>query len=162
MLDRVDGQLHQVAAVVIGTDFDIGWQDVPIELAGHRFHAGQHILRLLAAPHHDDAFHGVIRVVEAKFSQARRVSDGYIPNVADAHRHAVLAADDDISDILSIPDETEAADVVELSALRIESATGVGVIVSKLLQYGRYADVVGVELCRVKQHLVLHYGAAEP
>ena len=49
-----------------------------IQLLGLRFDAFQHILRLFAAPHHDDAFDGIIRFVEAELAQARRVSDGNI------------------------------------------------------------------------------------
>ena len=33
-LHRVGGELHQVAAIVEGMDFDVGRQDLPVELFG--------------------------------------------------------------------------------------------------------------------------------
>jgi hypothetical protein len=57
---RVDGQLHQVAAVVVRAHLHVRRQQVLVQLLRFGFHALQHILRLLAAPHHDDAFHRVI------------------------------------------------------------------------------------------------------
>ena len=161
VLDRVDGQLHQIAAVVVGTHLYVRRQDVFVQLLGLRFDALQHILRLLAAPHHDDAFDGVIRLVEAEFAQARSVPDGHVADIADAHRHSVLRAHDDVADVRGIANQAEAANVVELAALRIESAAGVGVVDRELLHHGRHGDVVGVESCRIEQHLILHHGAAE-
>ena len=99
VLDRVDGQLNKIAAVVIGPHFYVGRQNVFIELLGLRFDALQHVLRLLAAPHHDDALDGVIGLVESEFAQARGVADGHFADVADAHRHAILRADDDVADV---------------------------------------------------------------
>ena len=54
-----------------------------------------------------------------------------------------------------------AAHVIELAALRIESAARIGVVDRELLNHGRHRDVVGVELCRIEQHLILHHSAAE-
>ena len=99
VFDGVDRELNQVAAVVVGTHLDVRRQDVFIELLGLRFHALQHILRLLAAAHHDDAFNGVVGLVEAELAEARSVADGHIADVANAHRHAVLRADDDVADV---------------------------------------------------------------
>ena len=71
-----------------------------VQFFGFRLDALQHVLRLLAAQHHDDAFHGVIGLVESEFAQPRRVADGHFANVAHAHRHAILRADDHVADVL--------------------------------------------------------------
>ncbi len=64
VLDRVDCQLNEIASVVIRPYFYVGWQNVFIELLCFFFDTLQYILRLLAAPHHDDALDGVIRFVK--------------------------------------------------------------------------------------------------
>ncbi len=72
---RVGGELHQFAAVVVGVDLDVLGQDVLVELLGLCLDAFQHILRLLAAPHQDDAFDRIIVLLEAELAQARGVAD---------------------------------------------------------------------------------------
>ena len=84
-----------------------------IQLLGLRFNALQHILRLLAAPHHDDALDGIICFVEAEFAQAWGVSDDDFADIADANRHAILRAYDDVANIRGVADKAEAADIVE-------------------------------------------------
>ena len=49
VFDRVRRQLHQVAAVVERTHFDVRRQDVFVQLLRFRLDALQHVLRLLAA-----------------------------------------------------------------------------------------------------------------
>ncbi len=85
-------------------------------------------MRLLAAAHEDHAFDGIVILLEAKLAEPRRVADRHVANVPDANRHAVVAADDDVSDVVGIADQTDAAYVVELPALGVESAAGIGVI----------------------------------
>ncbi len=161
VLDRVDGQLHQVAAVVVRPHLDVRGQNVFIELLGFLFDAFQDVLRLLAASHHDDAFDGIICFVEAEFAQARRVADRHVADIADTHRHAVLRTDDDVADVRGIANEAEAANVIELAALRVESAAGIGVVDGELLDHRGHSDVVGVKPSGIEQHLILHHRAAE-
>jgi len=128
VLDGIDSELHEIAAVVIGANFDIGGQDLLVELRCFRFHALQHILRLFAAAHHDDAFDSIVSLVESKFAEPRSVPDRDAADVVHPHRYAVLRADDDVADILGIANQTQAAHVVELAALGIKSAAGVGIV----------------------------------
>ncbi len=77
------------------------------------------------------------------------------------NRNAVLFLDDDVSDVLHVADQTEAADVIELAALGIEAAARVGVVAAELAGDLRDGDAVGKELVGIQQHLVLHGGAAK-
>src|SRR5579863_4335733 len=133
VLDGVDCQLHQIAAVVVGTNPDIGRQNFLVELSGFRLHSLQHVLRLLATAHHDDAFDGIVGLVESEFAQPRSMPDGHRANVADSDRHTALRPDDHVADVLRIPDQTQSAYVVKLAALRIEPAAGVGIVGRELL-----------------------------
>ncbi len=132
-----------------------------VQFFGLGFDALQHVLRLLAAQHHDDAFDGVVILVESELAQARRVADGDFADVAYAHRHAILRADDHAADVLHVLDQAQAAHVIKLAALRIKSAAGVGVVHGKLLDHLRDGDVIAVEPRGIEQHLILHHGAAE-
>src|SRR5271170_5723796 len=158
---RADRQTHQIAAVVIRQNFYVGRQDVLVQLFRFRLDSFQYILGLLAAQHHDDAFDGVVILVESELTQARRVADGDFTHIAHAHRHAILRADDHAADVLHVLDQTQAAHVIKLAALRIKSAAGVGVVHGKLLEHLRDGDVIAVEPRGIEQHLVLHHGAAK-
>ncbi len=161
VLDRVDGELDQIAAVVIGANPDIRRQNLVVELASFGLHALQHVLRLLAAAHHNDAFDSVVGLVESEFAQPRSVPDGHIADVADADRHPVLRPHDDVPDVFGIANETEAAHVIELPALGIEAAPGIGIVHRQLLDHSRHGHVIRVEFGRIEQHLILHHGAAK-
>ena len=103
VLHRIDGQPHQIAAVVIRDALSrpaAGCR--AFSSLGLLFHSLQHVLRLLAAEHQNDAFHRVIRLIETEFAQSRRVTDRHVPDIADAHRHAIVVADDDVANILGL------------------------------------------------------------
>src|SRR5487761_194721 len=161
VLDGVDGQPNQIAAVVGGVDFDVLWQDVLIEVVCFGLDSFQDVLGLLAGAHQDDAFDGVVVVHEAKFAEARRVAHDDLADVLDAHRHAILAADHGVADVLNVAHEAKPADVIKLSALRIKPSSGVGIVVGKLLDDHGHGEVIAVELRGIEQHLILHHGAAE-
>ena len=61
----------QVAAVVERVDLHVLRQDAVVQLPRLRLDALQHRLRLLAGAHQDDAFHGVVLVVEPELAEAR-------------------------------------------------------------------------------------------
>ena len=130
-------------------------------MLGFCFHSLEHSLRLFAAAHHDDALDGIILLVEAEFAQAWSATDGDLADVADTHRHPILRAHDYVADVARIAHQAQAANVIKLAALRIESAAGIGVVDGELLQHGRHRDVVCVEPSRIEQHLVLHHRAPE-
>ncbi len=90
VLDSADSQLNQIAAVIVRAHLDVGRQHVFVELLGLGFDAFEHILRLLAAAHHDDALDGVVGFIEAELAEARGVADDHIADVVDAHGHAIL------------------------------------------------------------------------
>ncbi len=48
--------------------------------------------------------------------------------IADADRHAILRADNDIANIGGVANETQTADIVDLAALLIEPSSRIGVI----------------------------------
>ena len=73
----------------------------------------------------------------------------------------LLVADHDVADVLRVFDQSQAANVVELAALRIEAAAGVGVVGAQLLEDLRNRDAVGEQPVGIEQHLILHGGAAE-
>src|SRR5271154_7110489 len=79
----------------------------------------------------------------------------------DTHRNPVLRTNDDVPNIRGVTDQPKAANIIELSTLRIKSASGIGVVDRKLLYHGRYCDVVPVKSRRVEKHLILHHGAAK-
>ena len=139
--DRVRGQPHQIAAIVERHHFDVRRQDAVVQLFGFCFDALEHVLRLLAGEHQDDAFDGVIRLVEAEFAEARRAADGDVADIAHTHRHAVLRADNYVADVGFVAKQADSANVIKLAALRIEAAAGVRVIDRKLLGSPAYSGM---------------------
>ena len=118
----------QLAAVVERDDLHVLRQDASLSSRGLRLDALEHHLRLLAGAHQDDAFDGVVRCHEAELPEPRRVADHDLADVLHEHRDAVLHRDDDVADVLERLDAAEAAHVVELAALGVESAAGVAVV----------------------------------
>jgi len=89
VFDGVDGQLDQVAAVIVRAHFDVWRQHLLIQFLRFGFDAFEDVLRLLAAPHHDDAFDSVIGSIEAELAEAGGISNDHLADVADTHRHAI-------------------------------------------------------------------------
>ena len=153
--------MHQVAAVVIGADLHVLGQHLFVQLLGLLLDALQDVLGLFAAAHQDDAFHRVVVLVEPEFPQARGMANHHIADVADAHGSAIVAGHHDGANILGIARQAQAAHVVELPALRVKPAAGVGVVRGESLHHLRNRKVKAIEPCRIKQHLVLHHRAAK-
>ncbi len=162
VLDRVDCEPHQVAAVVERVYLDVRRQDAMVQLLGFLLNPGEHILRLLAAQHEDHAFDRVAIFLEAEFSQAWRVSDRHLADVADAHGNAVVVSDDDISNVFRLGYEAQAAHVEKLRALRVKPPARICIIGRQRRQNLGHGDVIAVNLRRIEQHLILHHGAAKP
>src|SRR5579871_84010 len=132
-----------------------------VQLIGHFLDLVENHLSLFADAHQYDSFHRVVLLHESKLAEADGVADFDFGDILDKNRDSVVRAEHDIFDVRSISHQAESANVVELAALRIESAAGVGVVVGKLLDDLRNRNVVGEKLVRIEQHLVLHGGAAE-
>ena len=120
--------VDQFAAVVIRMNLDVGRQDLVVQFFGLGLHSLQDVLRLLSAQHENDAFDGIVILLEAEFAEARRVADGYVSDIAHADGHAFVGADDDVADVIGVAHQADAANVIELSALGIETAAGIRVI----------------------------------
>ena len=159
--DGIGGHSHQIAAIVKRADFDVGRQETVIELLGFLFDAGEHVLGLLAAKHQNHAFDHVVIILKAELSQARGVADADVADILNAHGNAVIVAHDDVADVFGVLNQTEAAHIEKLTALRIKAATGVRVIGLQRCQDLRDGDVIAVDFGGIEQHLVLHGGAAE-
>ena len=84
-----------------------------------------------------------------------------VPTSLDRHRDAVVRRDDDVADVLERLHQAEAADVVELAALRVEAAARVRVVVRELLDDLRHRHAVRHQPVRIELHLVLHRLAAQ-
>src|ERR1019366_8590752 len=146
---------------VVGHNLDVGRQDAFVQLLRHGLDAPQNHLRLLAHAHEDDAFDGFILLHVAELAEARGVADLDLGDVFYIDGDVALLLQDDVADVGGGLDEAEAADVIELAALGIEAAAGVGVIVAQLLGDLRHGEAVGEELIGIEQHLILHGGAAK-
>ncbi len=160
-LDGVGSELHQLATIVIGMDLDVGRQDGAIEFVGLGLDRLEHVLRLLAAQHEDDAFDRVIVLLIAELAEARRVADLDRADVLHANGHAIIGADNNVTDVFGVAHQAEAAHVIELAALRVESAAGVGVVGGERVNDLRNGEVIAVKARGIEQHLILHDRAAE-
>ena len=132
-----------------------------VELLGLGLDALQHVLRLLAGAKHDDAFDGVVLLADPELAEPRRDAERHLADVLDQGRDAVVHGDDDVADIVERREPAEAADIIELAALGIESAAAVAVVGAErafdlLRRKARAGEAILVE-----QHLILHRPAAE-
>ena len=66
--------------------------------------------------------------LKAENTQTRRVADFDVANILDSNGRAVYAGDDDFADIVRESLPGQSAHVIELPALRIEAAAGVGIV----------------------------------
>ena len=131
--DRPRRFRDQIGPIVVRDDLDVRRKHAPVQRLGHLLDLLQHQLGLLSDAHEDDAFDGVGLTHEAELSEAGGVVDGRHRDILHVHRDAVVGRHDDVADVVEVPDEAEASNVVELSALRVEPATRVGVVVGELL-----------------------------
>ena len=122
----------------------VSGEDLAIELVSLLLYGAQYRLGLLAAPHQDDAFNRVIILLETELSQARRVSDLNLANVANADRRSFVGSHNNALNVLRIAQQSDTAHVIELAALRIKTAAGIRIIVGKGLNDLRYRQVIPV------------------
>jgi hypothetical protein len=161
----VGGHADKIATVVEGTNLDVGRKNVAIEVLGLFLNALQYVLRLFTAAHQDDAFHGVIVFLrlglKPENAKARRVADFHVTDILNANGNAIVAADDDLADVFGVFEEAEAANVVKLAALGVETAARVGVVGGEGTEHLHNGEVIVVEPRRVQQDVILHGGPAE-
>src|SRR5579863_5417178 len=144
---RVHGQLNQIAAIVVGTNLDVGRQ-LPVELLGFGLDPFQYVLCLLTAAHQDDAFDGVwvvpFAVLESELAQAGRVADHHVTDVSYTHGRAVLARQYDVLDVFAVAQQADSTHVIELAPLRVKPAACVAVVGRERLDHARHREVIPV------------------
>ena len=59
------------------------------------------------------------------------MSNGDISNVTHSDGHTLVRADHNVSDVIGIAHQTDAANVIKLSTLRVEAAAGIGIVGGK-------------------------------
>src|SRR5262249_458606 len=132
---------------------------------GFALDAFENVLSLLAAAHEDDAFDGVVviflLVLEAEDAEARSVADFDAADILNTNGNAVVATDHYFADVVGGFHEPEAGDVVELAALRVEAAAGVGVVGLQCGNDLNDGNMKVVEASGVEEDVILHGGAAE-
>ncbi len=141
-LDGLGRLSNQLRAVVVRHDLDVRRQDAAVQRRRELFDLLENHLRLLADAHQDDAFDRVVLLHVAELTEPRRRPDCDVADVVDRHGNAAARRDHDVADVLERLHEAEAADVVELPALRIEAAAGVRVVAGQLLNDLRHRDAV--------------------
>src|SRR5271170_902626 len=154
--------MYEFTAVVIRMNLNVRGQDLVVQLLCLRFDSFEDGLSLLPAQHEDDALNRIVVFLEAELAQARCMPDRYISYFTHSDRHAFVRANYDVANVIGVSYQPYPANVVELSALRVEPAAGIRIVGS---QGGRdllNCQVVPVEASRVKQHLILHHRSAEP
>ena len=161
LLDHLRGLRDQVAEVVVGVDLHVTGQQVRVELLRPGLDPGQYILGLLALAHQDDAFHRVIRVLEAKLAQPWRGADDDPPDVLQQHGRAVVHGQHHVADILQRVQPTQPTHVVKLPALRVEPAAGIAVVGRQRRFNLGYRQADGSDFGLIQQHLILHGAAAK-
>src|ERR1017187_7928700 len=158
---RICGERDQFTPVVKRVDFDVLRKDVAIQFIGLSFHALENVLRLLAAEHENHALNRIVVLLISELPEPRRIANHDIANVLDANRHAIAAADDDVPDVAGVAHQSDAAHIIKLSALRVESTARIGIIGAQRRHHLRNRQVISINPRGIEQHLVLHGGAAE-
>src|SRR5262249_52378967 len=100
-------------------------------------------------------------LLKTKLSQPRRMANAHLADVANSQRDAMVLTYDDIGDVLRIPHQPDAADVIKLASLRIEAASRIGIVHVQRVDDLRYREVISIQARRVQQHLILHRGPTE-
>src|ERR1700690_754091 len=130
-------------------------QDLVVKLLSFCFDCLKDVLSLLAAQHENDALDGIVIFLEAEFAQAWCVPDCYISYITHSDGHALVGAHHNVSDVVRVPDQTDTANVVELSALRIKAASSIRVVGRQSSRDLWNGQVVPIDARRVEQYLVL-------
>src|SRR5277367_1382737 len=142
-------------------NLDVRRQDLAVQFLRFGLNSLEHVLRLFPTQHEDDALNGIVIFLKAKFPQTRSVPDGHISNIAYPDGHALVGADDDVSDVFCVAHQADAANVIELSALRIEAATSIRVVGCQSSIDLWDGQVIAVDARGVEQYLILHHRSAE-
>jgi len=91
-------------------------------------HRLEYRLRLFSSAHQDDAFDGVVFVVEAELPKTRRTPDYDFSDILDQHRRPIVHSEHYVADVLWSRETSQSAHVIELPALGVESAAGITIV----------------------------------
>ena len=123
-----------------------------------------------AFPHRHDSLHDVIVVDDLSIFAANRTGELAEPdfgtlrnhgNIFNADRRSGLGQDDRVFDIVDVSDQADFTDIDLLQSAFDKAATGVRVVISKLLLDLGEAEAVSDELIRINLNLILARGPAE-
>ena len=125
--------------------------------------AVEDVAGVFAAPHDDDALHGIVIIADAAGgleehahpAQADGVPDGDRADVADADGGAAAAVHRDGADVRGVPHEAQPAHDVHFRAVLDIGAAGVAVAIGQRGEDLLEREIVGLELQRIDLHLVL-------
>src|SRR5579859_5769493 len=157
----VGGQVHQLAAVIIRMNLDVGGQYLAVQFLSLCFHSLEHVLRLFPTQHEDDAFDGIVVLLKAEFTEPGRMPNGYISDILHTNGYAFVRAHHNVSNVVGVTYQPDSTNVVELSSLRIKTAAGIRIICSESGRNLRNCQVIPIQACGVQQHLVLHHGSTK-
>src|ERR1700737_2618131 len=115
--DRVGGDVDELAAIVVRHDLDTRGQDPPAIDALHLgLDAAQHVQRLLAPAHQDDALDDIVVVIPPGDPEARGRANLRLGHVPQEDRHAAHLRQDDVVDVVDRGDEPDPPNVRSLLA----------------------------------------------
>ena len=84
-----------------------------------------------------------------------------MPNILDQYRGTVMHRQHNVADVLQCAQAPQAANIVELAALRIKSTAAIAVVGRKGALYLGYRQSHRGDPGRIEQHLILHGAAAK-
>src|SRR5580704_7131112 len=142
-------------------NLDVRRQDLVVQFFRLCLDSLEDVLGLLPAKHENDALDGIVILLEPEFAQAWRMPDGYVSYITHSDGHAFVGTNYDVSNVICVPDQPDAANVVELSSLRIKSAAGIRVVGRQSCGDLWNGQVIPVDARGVEQHLILHDRSTE-
>src|ERR1700690_61968 len=107
---------------------DVRRQNLPVQFLRFCLNSFENVLRLLPAQHQNHALNSVVILLETKLAQPWRVPDRHISNIPHSDGYAFVGANYGVANVLRVPYQPDAANVVELSTLRIKSAARIRVV----------------------------------
>ena len=159
--DRVQGGVDQRAAIQVGDHLDVFRQQIGIQIVHGRMDAGQRLGRIEILQQQGDAFDGVGIVVFAEDAAPLHVAVGELAQVLHQHRHAILAADDDVAHVVQRLQQAHAAHHVRLLAAVDDAAAAADVVGVDGVLHLRQREAVAVQFCGIEFQHELRRQAAE-
>src|SRR5580704_6206283 len=142
-------------------NLDVRRQDLLVQFFRLCLDSLEDVLGLLPAKHENDALDGIVILLETEFAEAWRMPNGYVPYITHSDGHAFVSANHDVSNVICVAHQPDAANVVELSSLRIKSSASIRVVGRQRSSDLGNGQVIPVDSRGVEQHLILHHRSTE-